>query len=94
MVTQQVVLLTQTSGDDEQMSAPVEPWARKHSLRPGAPPLAGGTPLAVGSRNQPAWQYHVCRRHLKSAGRTLVVPRTTAFPCQQAVVERLGSLSL
>ena len=74
--------------------APVAPWAGMHSLRPGAPPPARGTPSAVGSRTQPAWQHHLCRRQSRSAGLTPVLPRTTAFPCRQAVVERLGSLSL
>ena len=73
--------------------APVAPRAGKHSLRPGAPPPARGTPSAVGSRTQPAWQHHLCLRQSRSAGLTPVVPRTTAFPCQQAVVEWLGSMS-
>ena len=73
--------------------APVAPRAGKHSLRPGAPPPARGTPSAVESRTQPAWQHHLCLRQSRSAGLTPVVPRTTAFPCQQAVVEWLGSMS-
>ena len=73
--------------------APVAPRAGKHSLRPVAPPPARGTPSAVGSRTQPAWQHHLCLRQSRSAGLTPVVPRTTAFPCQQAVVEWLGSMS-
>ena len=72
----------------------VAPRAGKHSLRPGAPPPARGTPSALGSQTQSMWQHPLCRRQSKSAGLTPVMPHTTAFPCRQAVVERLGSLSL
>ena len=72
---------------------PLAPRVGKHSLRHGAPPPARGAPSAVGSRTQPAWQHHLCPRQSRSADRTTVVPRTTAFPCQQAVVEWLGSMS-
>ena len=50
--------------------APVAPRAGQHSLRPGAPPPARGTPSAVGSLTHPAWQHHLCRRQSRSAGLT------------------------
>ena len=60
---------------------------------PWCPSTCPGYAFGRGSRTQPAWQHHLCRRQSRSAGLTPVVPRTTAFPCQQAVVEWLGSMS-
>ena len=61
---------------------------------PWCPSTCPGYVLGRGSRTQPARQHHVCRRQSRNAGLTPVVPRTTAFPCQQAVVEWSGSMSL
>ena len=68
--------------------------AGQHSVCPRTPPPAWGMPSTVGSQTQPTWQHHLCLRQSRSAGLTLVVPRTTAFLCRQLVVEQLGSLSL
>ena len=49
---------------------------------PWCPSTCPGCAFGRGSRTQPAWQHHLCRRQSRSAGLTPVVPRTTAFPCQ------------
>ena len=59
-----------------------------------APWCPSTCPRYALGRGEPDPARVAARRQSRSAGLTPVVPSTTAFPCQQAVVERLGSLSL
>ena len=61
---------------------------------PRGPAPAQSMPDAVGSQTNSTWQHHLCQRQSRSARLTPVVLRATALPCQQAAVERSGSLSL